>query len=59
MNERVQPNPKKCSTQSFTIRYSRHGDMEEMKQELKEMMNETQDVKVKEAIQKVLNEMNK
>lgn len=35
------------------------GDMEEMKQELKEMMNETQDVKVKEAIQKVLNEMNK
>jgi hypothetical protein len=30
-----------------------------MKQELQEMMNETQDVKVKEAIQKVLNEMNK
>ena len=57
MNERVQPNPKKCSTHMRG--YSRHGDMEEMKQELKEMMNETQDVKVKEAIQKVLNEMNK
>ena len=39
--------------------YSRHGDTQEMKQELQEMMNETQDVKVKEAIQKVLNEMNK
>jgi hypothetical protein len=27
--------------------------------ELQEMMNETQDIKVKEAIQKALNEMNK
>lgn len=39
--------------------YSRHGDTQEMKKELNEMMNETQDVKVKDAIQKVLNEMNK
>lgn len=39
--------------------YSRHGDTQEMKEELKEMMNEAQDVKVKDAIQKVLNEMNK
>lgn len=39
--------------------YSRHGDTQEMTKELKEMMNETQDVKVKDAIQKVLNEMNK
>lgn len=39
--------------------YSRHGDPQEMKKELSEMMNETQDVKVKDAIQKILNEMNK
>ena len=39
--------------------YLRHGDTQEMKKELNEMMNETQDVKVKDAIQKVLNEMNK
>ena len=39
--------------------YSRHGDTQEMKQELQELMNGTQDVKVKEAIQTVLNEMNK
>ena len=39
--------------------YSRHGDTQEMKKELNEMMNDTQDVKVKDAIQKVLNEMNK
>ena len=39
--------------------YSRHGDTQEMKKELNEMMNETQDVKVKEAIQKILTEMNK
>ena len=39
--------------------YSRHSDPQEMKKELNEMMNETQDVKVKDAIQKLLNEMNK
>ena len=39
--------------------YSRHGDTQEMKQELQDLMNETQDVKVKEAIQTVLNEMSK
>ena len=44
---------------SYARGYSRHGDTQEMKKELNEMMNETQDVKVKDAIQKVLNEMNK
>ena len=37
--------------------YSRHGDKQEMIMELQEMMNETQDMKMRDAIQKVLNEM--
>ena len=40
-------------------RYSRHDGAEEVVKELKEMMNETQDVKLKDAIQKVLDKMNK
>ena len=44
---------------SYARGYSRHGDKQEMVMELQEMMNETQDIKVKDAIQKALNEMNK
>ena len=44
---------------SYARGYSRHGDKQEMVMELQEMMNETQDMKVKDAIQKALNEMNK
>lgn len=44
---------------SYARGYSRHGDKQEMAKELQEMMNETQDMKVKEAIQKTLNELNK
>ena len=44
---------------SYGMGYSRHGDKEEMMKELQEMMGETQDMKVKEAIQKVINEMGK
>ena len=44
---------------SYARGYSRHGDKQEMIMELQGMMDETQDIKVKEAIQKALNEMNK
>ncbi len=44
---------------SYARGYSRHGDKQEMMMELQEMMNETQDSKVREAIQKVMNEMGK
>jgi len=43
---------------SYAGGYSRHGDKQEMMKELQDMMNETKDMKVKEAIQKVLSEMN-
>ena len=42
---------------SYMRGYSRHGDKQEMIMELQGMMDETQDIKVKEAIQKALNEM--
>ena len=38
-------------------RYSRHGGKQEMIEELQGMMNETQDIKVKDAIQKALTEI--
>lgn len=44
---------------SYMRGYSRHGDKQEMMMELQEMMDETQDSKVREAIQKVMNEMGK
>lgn len=42
---------------SYAMGYSRHGDKQSMIMELQEMMNETQDMKVKEAIQKTLDEI--
>ena len=44
---------------SYARGYSRNGSKQEMVTELQEMMNETQDMKVREAIQKVMAEMNK
>lgn len=42
---------------SYARGYSRHGDKQEMIEELQEIMNEAQDVKVKEAIKKALNDI--
>ena len=53
------PNYSMAMGNSYARGYSRHGDKQEMMSELQEIMNETQDVKVKDAIQKVLTEMNK
>lgn len=44
---------------SYARGYSRHGNKQEMMEELQEMMSETQDMKMKEAIQQVMNEMSK
>ena len=42
---------------SYARGYSQHGDKQEMVKELQEMLGETKDVKTKEAIQAVLNEI--
>ena len=44
---------------SYARGYSQGGNKQEMINELQAMMSETQDIKVKDAIQKTLNEMNK
>lgn len=51
------PGYEPMSMYSMARGYSRHGSKQEMMTELQEMMDETNDMKVKEAIQKVLNEI--
>ena len=50
---------REMGSNNYARGYSRHGDKQEMVSELQAMMNEAQDVKVREAIQKVLGEVNK